>query len=141
MPIDHLSIKQLFEVIAMLRETLPEAEDKIQKYLDVPIFSTGAILERTTSEKSYAIYHASTQFNNKLHYAGLHNLWTARTRTIMGNTEKGEITALGYVERPTKWTYYMLEQACRHHQGLVPGHLKLIGHQNDMQDFLESLKK
>jgi len=140
MPIEMMSLKQLQELLNTLREEFPELEDKIKDILGRPVCSLGDILMRTTEGASYAIYQACTQYHSGFHYPILHNLWTGRTRTIMGNTEKNIITAKGYDSRPSEWDYEMLEDACRHHAGLLPGYLKKIGTLRNMQDFLMTLK-
>lgn len=137
--LEGLSLEALHNLIYHLREEFPEAEDKIKKHLDIPVCDLGDILMRTTTDKSYSIYQTSTLFHCHLHYPVLHNLWTGRTRTIMGNTKKDLITALGYVDRPQVWSYNILEQACRHHEGLIPGNLKRIGTLKDIKDFLTAL--
>lgn len=140
LPIELMSLEQLQELINTLREETPELEDRIRDILQRPVCSLGDILMRTTGENSYAIYQACTQYHNGLHYPLLHNLWTGRTRTIMGNIESGIITAKGFKERMIDWDYEMLEDACRHHAGLLPGNLRKLGSLQDLRDFLISLK-
>ena len=115
--IEDLSVAELYELLERIREESPDASSVIDQYLSVEVCKLGDIYLRVTTEDSYAMYQTATQWYQAKHYCILHNLWTARTRTIMGNTEKNLITANGYLERPHEWTYQMLEQACRHHGG------------------------
>ena len=138
-PIEELTVAELFDLIERIREEHPESEDLIQQHISIEVGNLRDVFIRTTSENSYARYQLSTIFYNGLHYPVLHNLWTGRTRTIMGNTEKNLITAQGYKDRPYEWTYAMLEQACRHHEGLVPGNLKFLCTGDILNEFLLGL--